>query len=229
MKFPTIPTPTIQIIKKTEDLDLSTHPVRHVVELTTPQRKVTLEQTQRTNGLPGKDGWKDKTKSNREMHKATQMGCSSCSTNFKVETPRLHSGAACDRQETIEIPKLPPFPEAEVVWQQPSEITTKQCNFKKTTNDSVIYYTQETSKTTVANQTSPLKGTQPQNYEVTTEHAPGKQRGNEPVPFFNCCKNCPTDIQDSKRHVTTTLIGDTTIPPLTTTTTLIEERLVRDE
>ena len=36
---------TKQIIKETEDLDLSSFPVRPVVELTTPQRNATLEQT----------------------------------------------------------------------------------------------------------------------------------------------------------------------------------------
>ena len=46
IKFQTIPTPSIQIIKETEYLDLSTQLVRPVVELTTPQRNVTLEQTQ---------------------------------------------------------------------------------------------------------------------------------------------------------------------------------------
>ena len=73
-KFPTIPTQTIQIIKTTEDLDLSTHLVRPVVKLTTPQRNVTSEQTQWTDRLLGIDGRKDKTKSNREMLKATQTG-----------------------------------------------------------------------------------------------------------------------------------------------------------
>ena len=61
-------------MKKTEDLDLSTHPVRHVVKLTIPQRNVTLEQTQQTDHLPGIDDRKDRTKSNRQMLKATQMG-----------------------------------------------------------------------------------------------------------------------------------------------------------
>ena len=63
-------------IKETEDLDLSSHSVRPVVELTTPQRNVTLEQTKQTDRLPGIDDRKDKTKSNREMLKATQMGMS---------------------------------------------------------------------------------------------------------------------------------------------------------
>ena len=52
------------------------HPVTPVVELTTPQRIVTLEQMQRTDRLPGIDDRKDKTKSSREMLKATQMGMS---------------------------------------------------------------------------------------------------------------------------------------------------------
>ena len=72
-KLQTIPQRTTQIIKETEDLDLSSHPVRPVVELTIPQRNVTLEQTQRTDRLPGIDDRKDKTKSNREMLTATQM------------------------------------------------------------------------------------------------------------------------------------------------------------
>ena len=67
---------------------------------------------------------------------------------FKLETSRLHSGAACDRPDTNEIPILPPIPE--VVWQQPMETITDQVNLINTNNDSIIYDTQETSKTTVA-------------------------------------------------------------------------------
>ena len=66
--------------------------------------------------------------------------------------PRLQSGAACDRPETNEISKLQPIPE--VVWQQTSETSTNQCNLNNTNNDS-------TSKTIIASQTSPPKGTQP--------------------------------------------------------------------
>ena len=69
-------TRTIQIIEKTENLDLSTHPVRPVVDLTTAQGNVTLKQTQQTVRLPGIDNRKDKTKSNRKMLNATQMGMS---------------------------------------------------------------------------------------------------------------------------------------------------------
>ena len=85
------------------------------------------------------------------------------------------------------------------------------------------------SKTTLASQTSQPKGTQPQNYVVTTEHTPGNETGIEPVPFLNCSENYSTNIQNTEQHVTTTLNGDTTIAPLTTTTPLIEEGLVRDQ
>ena len=65
-----------------------------------------------------------------------RRNCWSCSPNFKLETPRLYSGAACDRPETPEIPKLPPIPD--VVWQQPSETSTNQCNLNNTNNHSTI-------------------------------------------------------------------------------------------
>ena len=52
VKLQTIPTRTTQIIRETEDLNLCSHPVRPLVELTTSQENVTLEQTQRTNRLP---------------------------------------------------------------------------------------------------------------------------------------------------------------------------------
>ena len=76
IKFQTIPKRTIQIIRKTEDQDLSSQPVRPVVELTTPQRNVTLEQTQQTVRLAAIDDRKNKIKSNIEECKATQMGMS---------------------------------------------------------------------------------------------------------------------------------------------------------
>ena len=63
-----------QLFKKTEDPDLSTHPVRPVVKLTTLKRIGNLEQMQRTDRLLGIDDRKDKTKFNRGMLKATQVG-----------------------------------------------------------------------------------------------------------------------------------------------------------
>ena len=134
--------------------------------------------------------------------------------------PRLHSGAACDRPETNEISKVAPIPE--VVWQQPTEIITNQDTLKNTHNDLTL-------KTNVANQTSPPKGTQPQNHVVATEQPSGNPTGNELVPFLDCSKNSSTDIQNTEQHIVTTLNGDTTTPPLTTATPLYEEGLMRDE
>ena len=117
----------------------------------------------------------------------------------------------------------------EVVWPQHPETFTDQGNLKNNNNDSTLYYSHEISKTTVASQTSSPKRTQPQKYVVATAQSPGNQTGNEPVPLVNCSKNRPTDIQKSEQHITTTLTGDTTTPPLTTATPLIEEGLVPNE
>ena len=81
-KFQAIRTRTIKIIKETENLDLSTHPVIPAVKQTTPQRNVALEQTQQTDRLPRIDDRKDKTKSNRQMLKATQMRMLKLQPNF---------------------------------------------------------------------------------------------------------------------------------------------------
>ena len=72
-KLQTIPKETMKIIKETEDQDLSSHPVRHVVELTTPQRNVTLEQMQRIDRLHEIDDREDRTKASKKMLKTTQM------------------------------------------------------------------------------------------------------------------------------------------------------------
>ena len=102
------------------------------------------------------------------------------------------------------------------------ETTTDQNNSNITNNDLTL-------KTNVASQTSPPKGTQPQNHLVGTEQRPGNQTGNEPVSFLNCSKNSSTDIPNTEQPVVIILSGDTPAPPLTTATPLIEEALVRDE
>ena len=43
IRFQTKPNRTIQKIEETEDLDLSSHPLRPVVGLTSPQRNVNME------------------------------------------------------------------------------------------------------------------------------------------------------------------------------------------
>ena len=134
--------------------------------------------------------------------------------------PRFHSGAARDRPETNEIFKLPPIPE--VVWPQPMENVTNQDNLHNTTNDSTL-------KTNAASQTSPPKGTQPQNHVDTTEQPSGNQTRNEQVLFLDCSKIYSSNTQSTEQHVVTTPNGDTVTAPLTTATPLIEKRLVRDE
>ena len=218
-KLQTVPKETIYLIKETEDLNLSFHPVRHVVELTTPQRNAILEQAQRTDRLHEIDDRKDRTKASRIMPKQLRRKCPSCSPSFKLKTPRLHYGAACDRPETNKISKLPPIPE--VVWQQPTENDTNQNNLNNTSKDSTL-------PRNVASQTSPPKGTQVKKYLHDTEHPPGNQTGNELVPFLDCSKNS-TNTQNADQHVVTTPNGDTTASPLTAATPLIEEGLVRDE
>ena len=84
-------------------------------------------------------------------------------------------------------------------------------------------------KKRLASQTLPPKETHTHNYVVTTEHFPGNQTKNEPVPFLNCSKNSTTNIQNSHQHRMTTTTEDITFSPPTTTTPLIEEGLVRDE
>ena len=52
IRFQTIPTGTKQLIRETDDVDMPSHPVIIVVELSTPQGIVTLEQTQLTAASP---------------------------------------------------------------------------------------------------------------------------------------------------------------------------------
>ena len=80
---------------------------------------------------------------------------------------------ASDRPETTKTTKLPSNPD--VIWHQPPETFTDQNNLDNTTNDSTIHYTTKTSKTTVASQTSPPRGIQPQIYVVASEQRPGNQ------------------------------------------------------
>ena len=82
LEFPKLPTQTIQIIKKKENVELSIHLVRHVAKLIIPKRNVTLEQMQRTDRLPGTADRKDKIKPNSEIPKATQMAMSKLQPKF---------------------------------------------------------------------------------------------------------------------------------------------------
>ena len=76
------------------------------------------------------------------------------------------------------------------------EIVRNQDTLNNTHNDS-------TSKTNVARQTPPPKGTQPQNHVIATEQPSGNQTGNELVPFTDCSKKSSSDIQNTQQHVVT--------------------------
>ena len=116
-----------------------------------------------------------------------------CSPNFKLETPRLHSGAARDRPETIETPNLPQIPE--VFRQQPSETFTNQGNLSNTHKDSTIYYIQQILKTTVASQASPPKGT---TTELRSRHGTPSRKSNRNEPLTASRTVLPTSkIQNS--------------------------------
>ena len=117
----------------TENLDLSTHLVRILVEMTLSQRNATLEQMQLIDRLAGIDGRMDRIRSNKEMLRTIQMWTFELHPKFKPETPSLHSGAAYDRPQTIKTAKLPPIPE--VFWQQPLGTSINRYNLKI-----VIYY-----------------------------------------------------------------------------------------
>ena len=78
-KLQTIPKETISIITETENRD---HLVRHMVEITTPQRNATLEQMQQTDRLHEIDDREDRTKVNRIMLKATQTAMSKLQPNL---------------------------------------------------------------------------------------------------------------------------------------------------
>ena len=54
------------MIKETEELDLYSHPVRHAVEVTIPQRNVFLEQTKRTDRLRRPEGQNQSQQNNAQ-------------------------------------------------------------------------------------------------------------------------------------------------------------------
>ena len=72
-RLPTTPKQKVQISKLIENHELSTHPVRRVVKPTVTQRIATLEQTQLTDRVPGKDHRKDRLRLHKETLKKIRM------------------------------------------------------------------------------------------------------------------------------------------------------------
>ena len=106
-----------------------------------------------------------------------------------VITPALHvtERRQLENQNFHQFPRM----SGSKPWRQ---VYTDQSNLDNTNSDYTTHYTQETSKTTVASQMSPPKGTQPRNYLVATEYPPAHQTGNESATFLNCSKNRLPDI-----------------------------------
>ena len=81
MPIPLTPTATSTILTTTtgtvtepkESQKLFTHPVRHVVRQTIPQRDAIMEPMQTIDRLPGSEDQKDKIRSKKELVKMTQM------------------------------------------------------------------------------------------------------------------------------------------------------------
>ena len=72
-KLQPIPKGTIKILQETKDQNLSSQPVRHVVELTTPQRDAILEEMQRIDRFHEIDDRKDRTTASKRMPQTIQM------------------------------------------------------------------------------------------------------------------------------------------------------------
>ena len=70
----TIPTTTTETVTELkESQKLFTHPVRHVVRQTIPQRDAIMEPMQPIDRLPGREDRKDKIRSTKEPIKMTPM------------------------------------------------------------------------------------------------------------------------------------------------------------
>ena len=78
----------------------------------------------------------------------------------------------------------------------------------------------------VANQTSPSRGLQPQNFKTIAEQFQENQFGIVQVPYLNNSNNSPTDIQETVKNIMTSLNEYNNIRPLTITTPPIGERLL---
>ena len=141
--------------------------------------------------------------------------------------PRLHAGAAIDRQETTQL-KLPPIPE--VVWQQPQE--THVPNIYQTCKNEThknTHMPESKQSSDVKSQRSPIKETSPQVSISSTEPLLGKQTRSPLVLSLNDSKKPSSEIQRYETDMTTCDSGDSNISPPPRTISQIEERLVRDD
>ena len=220
---PTTITETVTELKQSGKL--STHPVRHVVKQTIPQRDAIVEPMQPIDRLPGREDRKDKIRSKKEPVKMAQLKLIRLRPNFKLNMPRLHSRAATDRPEVTHL-TLPTIPE--VVWQQPQENHVTNIHNDLTNEIQNDTHT-PTQKNDVEAQTSPIKETSPQKSGSDTESPLESQTRSIPVQCLDDSNKQPNDIQRNEITLTTYNEGDDNISPPKITTSQIQEQLVRDE
>ena len=173
-----ITTTTERVTEPKESHKLFTHPVRHVARQTTPQRTAIMEPMQPIGRLPGREDRKDKIRSKKEPTKKTQMKLLRLQRpKFKLNMPRLHSGAAIDRPEATHL-TLPPIPE--VVWQQSQETYLTKTHKELTNETQKDTYTPE-QRIDVEAKTSPIKETSSQVSGSHTESLLENQTRSIPV------------------------------------------------
>ena len=105
--------------KLTENLELSTLPVRYVAKRTTPQRDVTLEPMQQTGPFPGRTNLKNR------IHMTVWLVVSRLQPNILTRNV-IFSLRNSDWRTVDQQKKIPPIPF--VVWQRPLEKFVENSN-----------------------------------------------------------------------------------------------------
>ena len=141
--------------------------------------------------------------------------CPDCSLDFKLETARFQSENAFERLE-MAMTNFEPLPD--VFWQQPQETSNNHRNLDNIYNESAIRTDQTTQElenkqiTEEASQAPHPKEIQQQrsvrDSPTATVHVQETQTGNGLAPFLNHSNICPTEIQESGKHIKTTLNGE---------------------
>ena len=139
--------------------------------------------------------------------------------------PRLHSGAAIDRLEVIQL-TLPPI--LEVVWQQTQETYITIIRKVRTNENHKKTHTPK-QKNDVEAQMSPTKETSSQVSGSDTESLLENQTRSISVQCSNDSKKQLNEIQRNETDLTTYGKGNDNIPPPEITILQIEGRFVRDD
>ena len=121
--------PTVQTTEKTENQELSTHPVKPVAKRTTPQRNAILESMQQTERLLGiEDRW-NHLKINNKTQKSKKLKVSRLRPKLSTKNATSSLWSCCDIPETAKTAKLSPI--LEVAWQKPTETAVNQHKLDK--------------------------------------------------------------------------------------------------